>query len=241
MYNYNKVFYIFYFLLYVSIDFGTFDIPYSFCCCSHPLILPDFFLSPTNVLLILSLSFSFSLSWSLITKQWVNYLSQSSWIYSYALWHSGNYQKLVVYQAERFSPHKGAVHVFITALSASCSLDMNTVTVMLLPRDDLSRYFYISHYESHISVLIDECLQFPQNNSLHHHCLQQRYFGKDWEKGGLELFFSCVIVRKLKAELHRLARFQLVHPEVSLCADKTSSVSVLSTALDTNCTTMQPL
>lgn len=60
--------------------------------------------------------FCFTLSWSLITKQWVNYLSQSSWIYSYALWHSGNYQRLVECHAERFSPHRGAVHIFIMML-----------------------------------------------------------------------------------------------------------------------------
>lgn len=38
------------------------------------------------------------------------------------------------------------------------------------------------------------------------------------EQGGLEVFFSCVIVR----QLHRLARFQLVRSQVSLCVETTS-------------------
>lgn len=69
-----------------------------------------------------------------MTKQWVNYLSQSSWIYSCALWHSGNYQKLVVYQAERFSPpQRGRSYLYYSIErphihSLSVQFDRNAVT-----------------------------------------------------------------------------------------------------------------
>lgn len=94
--------------------------------------------------------FCFALSWSLITKQWVNYLSQSSWIYSYALWHSGNYQRLVERQAERFSPHRGAVHIFIMML---CGLTF----ILCAAKTRLVNPFLILTFMIHMQVLTTGC------------------------------------------------------------------------------------